>query len=387
MSANGTRRRLLICSVCQFETLSMGGFVWHQTSAHGRSSGNGIPGTSRKRTRREHDEPDRRRPSSRRRLSQAPGACASTAGSGATDGQPGRASSSSSLVHPATIPGLGALTADDPGSYDAAIRAQLYPILEMTGVPLDGDEGAAVSLHTGVGEEGAEYPYNTLSTRVRGLYEVLNDAARSVPIVEHGKQPRAGRFNTPRLRALQQFVLGVGGAGLSVREQRQLYIFLEAWDRRDDRDPMHPDDDYSLSAVFPSISSFTRALRDDLHDAVLSAGWMKLSIQEGGTVYEVYYRSVLDVALQQLRSQPGNVRLWSGDAGPGPPSDRRERPLDGDAFRLCEQEVCSSFGGASFVLGLHLYSDSSQLSWSGGTLLLFRVDYCCLNAFIELLIY
>lgn len=42
--------------------------------------------------------------------------------------------------------------------------------------------------------------------------------------------------------------------------------------------------------------------------------------------------------------------------------------MDGDAFRLCEKEVVGTHGGSSFVLGLHLYSDSSQLSWSGGTL-------------------
>lgn len=46
--------------------------------------------------------------------------------------------------------------------------------------------------------------------------------------------------------------------------------------------------------------------------------------------------------------------------------------MDGDAFRLWEREVVATHGGASFVLGLHLYCDSSQLSWSGGTFF-----YCC----------
>ncbi|KAK1866489.1 hypothetical protein I4F81_009007 [Pyropia yezoensis] len=252
--------------------------------------------------------------------------------------------------------GIGALVADDSGSYDAAIRAQLYPLLELTGVLRD---------NVGDGGMHAEYQYQSLATRIFSLYEVLDDAARSVPILERRKNSRTGRFNSTRLGALQQFVLGVGGAGLSVREQKQLYDFLEIWDRRDAVDPMETRDDLSLSAVFPTVSSFTKALRDDLDDAVLSAGWKKLKIREGGTVYEVYYRSVLEVVMARLQKGDGGVRLWSGEDGPAPPTNMRQTPMDGDAFRLCEKEVVATHGGTSFVLGLHLYSDSSQLSWSG----------------------
>eukprot|EP00170_Pyropia_yezoensis_P000985 contig_4585_g988 len=200
--------------------------------------------------------------------------------------------------------GIGALVADDSGSYDAAIRAQLYPLLELTGVLRD---------NVGDGGMHAEYQYQSLATRIFSLYEVLDDAARSVPILERRKNSRTGRFNSTRLGALQQFVLGVGGAGLSVREQKQLYDFLEIWDRRDAVDPMETRDDLSLSAVFPTVSSFTKALRDDLDDAVLSAGWKKLKIREGGTVYEVYYRSVLEVVMARL--QKVRVRLVNDDTG------------------------------------------------------------------------
>eukprot|EP00170_Pyropia_yezoensis_P006233 contig_25356_g6252 len=137
---------------------------------------------------------------------------------------------------------------------------------------------------------GVEFHFQSLATRIFSLYEILDDAARAVPIVERRKNSRCGRFNTTRLRALQQFILGVGGASLSVREQKQLYNFLEVRDRRDSVDPMSGTDGFFLSAVFPTVSSFVTALRDELHDAVLSEGWKKLKIREGGTVYEVYYR-------------------------------------------------------------------------------------------------
>lgn len=163
----------------------------------------------------------------------------------------------------APISGVSTLVADNTGSYDAAIRAQLYPLLELTGVSQDGAANGSMDV---------EYQYQSLATRVFCLYEVLDDAAWSVPILERRKNSRSGRFNTTRLRALQKFVLGVGGAGLSLKEQKQLYNFLEVWDRRDAVDPMEVSEDLSLSAVFPTVSSFTNALRDDINDAVLSAG-------------------------------------------------------------------------------------------------------------------
>lgn len=259
----------------------------------------------------------------------------------------------------------GALRANEAGSYDDAIRKELYPLLLMTSVsPEDEERGNADEQDAG--DQG--YQYQTLATQVRCLYEVLDDAARSVPLLERHRLARPGRFNTARLQALQQFVLGVGGAGMSVREQRQLYNFLDVWDGHDIGDVMSDEDEgRSLRAVFPTWSSFRRALRDDVNEAVLDAGWKKLRLQEGGTVYEVYFRSVLDVIMDQLRRRAASIQLWSGATGPAPPTNRRETPLDGDAFRLCEQDVVRSHGGTSFVMGIHLYSDSSLLSWSGGT--------------------
>lgn len=357
-----------MCAVCQLETFSKGGFVWHQTAAHGRPYGNGVPGNKSSRsTTLEEDEatatldgvpprpPARRRP---RRSNEARPLAENGVETDAGDAP----------VYGRATAALGALVADDSGSYDAAIRAQLYPLLEMTGELREHIEegGDARGRDADAGSMDDNVPYESLSTRVFRLNEVLDDAARAVPVLERRKNSMPGRFSTRRLRALQQFVLGVGGAGLSVREQRQLYNFLEVWDSHDSLDPMAPRDNLSLQAVFPTISSFTNALRDDLDDAVLGAGWKKLSIREGGTVYEVYFRSVLEVVIDRLREGGAAIRLWSGDGAPAPLTNSRETPMDGDAFRLCERDVVDTHGSTSFVLGLHLYSDSTRLSWSSG---------------------
>lgn len=86
--------------------------------------------------------------------------------------------------------------------------------------------------------------------------------------------------------------------------------------------------------------------------------------------YEACFRSVLDVVASLLLHAEG-IRWWSGETGPAPPTDRRESPLDGDAFEECERKVMSMNGPRSCVIGLHAYSDSSQLSWSGGKLATF----------------
>lgn len=43
--------------------------------------------------------------------------------------------------------------------------------------------------------------------------------------------------------------------------------------------------------------------------------------------------------------------------------------MDGGAFRKNEQIVVNKHGHDCFVLGLHVFSDASDVSWSGGKLL------------------
>lgn len=126
-------------------------------------------------------------------------------------------------------------------------------------------------------------------------------------------------------------------------------------------------EDFSLSAVFPSASAFVNALRDDIDDAALDGGWSKVSIEEGGIEYVAYFRPVLELVMRLvLRNK--RYSLWSGKSGLARPKDRRERAIDGDAFRLCENEGIHANVLHAFMLGLHLYSVGSRLSWSGGML-------------------
>lgn len=47
--------------------------------------------------------------------------------------------------------------------------------------------------------------------------------------------------------------------------------------------------------------------------------------------------------------------------------------MDGDAFRMAEADVVGYNGPRSCVLGIHVYSDGSLLSWSGGAFEFCRV--------------
>lgn len=206
-----------------------------------------------------------------------------------------------------------------------------------------------------------------LAARVRALYERLEDWKRVEPLVTLQNQNKVGQFNTVRLRALQEFVLSVGGAGLSRAEQRRLYEFLEIWDgtkagmSRDDTDGV------PLNKTFDSPTSFTDAICADVDAAVHDAGWMKCKMSEGGQSYTGFFTPMLEAAIDLMRGTK-KMRYWSGANGPAEPTTRRESPLDGDAFRLCEADVVGQYGRLAFALGFHLYSDSTQLSWSGGTL-------------------
>jgi len=118
---------------------------------------------------------------------------------------------------------------------------------------------------------------------------------------------------------------------------------------------------------FRSAYAFQCAMRDDLDAAVLGAGWKTCVLEEGGEKYVAIFRSAMDALLEDLRSGK-KVRFWSGGDKPAPPTHMRETPMDGDAFRLAEEEVVKehSTKPGAFMMGIHVYSDSSLLSWSGG---------------------
>lgn len=286
------RGRLLVFSVCKFETHSRGGLVWRQTAAHGRAHGSGIPGKKRGSLLTTEVEEEA---ATLDRIPAPPRACRLLSRAARERGCPvagkGARGADDDKPAPQLIEGdvggacLGAAVADEDRCYEAAIRAQLYPLLAL----LDALQ-IERKARGGADERHAPHAmvvkvhYQSLATRVFRLYEALDYAARAVFIGQCCKNSRSGRFSTARLRALQQFVLGVGGAGLWVRQQRRLFYFLEILDRRDMVDPMATSDSFSLSAVFPTVSSFKNALRDNLNKAVIGGGQNMLSIREGGTV-------------------------------------------------------------------------------------------------------
>lgn len=201
-----------------------------------------------------------------------------------------------------------------------------------------------------------------MSTHVRAFFERFGDADRAAPLVRPRKRARPGMFDSDRLRALENYVLEVGA---SQEHQTKLYNLLHLWERTA---PGAVDDDGSsvpLKKTFKSAHAFRRALADDIDRAVADDGWLSCCVEESGVKFEAFFRSSLREALSRLRSGK-NVRFWSGDDKPAMPTDVREGPLDGDAFRECELEVVSSYGTDAFVLAIHLYSDSSVISWSGG---------------------
>jgi len=122
----------------------------------------------------------------------------------------------------------------------------------------------------------------------------------------------------------------------------------------------------SIRDTFKSFNAMKDAICDDVDDAVLGAVWLKCDLSVDGMNHTVFFWPVLQVVLEILRSG-GEVRLWSGDMRPVGSTNKRESPLDGDAFRRNEAALIEEMkDDACFLLGLHVYSDASQLSWSGG---------------------
>jgi len=204
-----------------------------------------------------------------------------------------------------------------------------------------------------------EYKYASVSAHARGFFEDLRDNKRSEPLVRLRKAARVGMFNSPKLLDLQRFVLDATLGGLQVAAQEKLYTLISSIEADAATGVSTP-----VNETFPTFKSFKQAILDDLDAAVLAEGWRKATVTEEGETYNAYFRPVLDVVMALLDGRRV-VKLWSGDEGPAPPSDRRETPMDGDAFRSCEALVFDRLG-KSCVLGLHVFSDSTHISWSGG---------------------
>lgn len=389
----GSRPRLLERSACGFLTRHLAGLRSHQYAIHGRAIGTGISKKIRKlhwssvhknSTKSSSDANEEgedagsdgraRRASPSSSTGSVPGQpllrencgagetlrLAEESG-GANDGRDG--DEVDAREGPAGAGGIGIdpLDVDNNGSNEPAECNVIKALFELTG-----------TTEVGAGSRGhplppSEYNYASLSTKVCAVYESLDDIARSQPLVQRRRGAQPGRFKTPRLRALLHFALQIGGDGMSYRELRLLYDFLDVWCGTKPDTPTCDAEPESLREAFPSVSAFVDGVKDELDDAVIDAGWKKVLLTEGGVTFEAYFRPVLDL-IMKLAKRPG-VRLWSGKSGPAPPTDRRQSPMDGDAFRECENDVILNNGAESCVLGVHAYSDGSRLSWSGGSFL------------------
>jgi len=274
--------------------------------------------------------------------------------------------------------GFGEIAGTDPSVNEpsAAVQAAIEPGLDvykavqkemLALMSVSRREAAAEDLHPGLkrrrlasgASSATEYTSSTVSTAIRALYEDERDWARSEPLAMRRKGWRSGRFESFGLRALERFALTCDGGGLSLEGIEKLWDLLDTWDGTKPGMPMDDGHNETLHDAFNSVNAFKHAIRDDVDDDVLGAGWRKCRLVVDGQNYDVLFRPVLQVNLDML-ARGKEVRLWSGDDGPAPPSNIRETPLDGDAFRLNEAaSMEEKKDGRCFVLGLHVFSDAS----------------------------
>lgn len=213
--------------------------------------------------------------------------------------------------------------------------------------------------------QGDRRRFATLGTQVRAMYEDVKDWQRTTSLVTRRKRCRPGQFESYRLRAVERFALECGGAGLSLEWQERLYDLLDTWDGTKPGMPQDDGHNQTLREAFPTSNSFKNAIKDDVDDAVLEQGWCKCTMDVDGLSVTAFLCPALDV-LPEALGDATHVQYWSGPDGPAHPTVMRETPFDGDAFRLNEKHVVTQHGPDSFVLGVHLFSDASHISESGG---------------------
>jgi len=156
---------------------------------------------------------------------------------------------------------------------------------------------------------------------------------------------------------------------LSLKEQERLFNFLDVWDRTQPGMPTNDGHNKTLRDAFYNVNEVLDAIADDLDAAVNDEGWRKEVIEKDDAQYEAYFLSVMGVVRDVLASTETHLKhWWSGVSAPAPASDRRETPMDGEVFREYKSEVMSGGRDNNAVMGIHIYSDSSQLSLSCGKL-------------------
>jgi len=120
-------------------------------------------------------------------------------------------------AHVPGAPSTPPASSESESTAHSAVESQLRTLLELTRVLAPPAGGGGFTA-----DAVPEYLYSSVGLHVRALYEALGDACQAEPIATRRKRAKTGRFNSVRLRALQRFVLQVGGAGLSEKDQEFL---------------------------------------------------------------------------------------------------------------------------------------------------------------------
>ena len=248
---------------------------------------------------------------------------------------------------------------------DAALLLQLSKAAEVRASQEElGDGGKPpLSGRATVGDAVLSRNFSSVAAEAQAEYERIGDAQRCEPAVNSRPNCNPGQFNTPALKMLQVFVNECNGSGLSTAFQTRLYDVLAKWDGSDGGGKSVASGTNRIGDVFSSATAFRNAVHDDLDDAILSAGWKRCTLVQGGVSYVTYFRSVLKTALDALRNAK-EVQLRRDNSEVG---RRRQAPMDGEAFKAHQDAIDATTFQKAFVLGLYVYSDASLISWSGGT--------------------
>ena len=219
-------------------------------------------------------------------------------------------------------------------------------------------------------EAPADARLGTLASQARAHFEARGGWAASEAMDTELDDSRTGKFHTFRLREFQRLMMTIGPSGTSCLQQKKVWIFLNAWDGTRSEMDSEEDDGVATRQTFPTVTSFQAACRDDIEEALAETGFKRVTMKEDGQSYQAFFFSALDVIIDLVHNSR-TVRFWSGPDGPATSTDARETPMDVYAFRLCVADVVEIIERCC-VLGLHPYSDSNQLSWSGCECFLFN---------------
>lgn len=132
-------------------------------------------------------------------------------------------------------------------------------------------------------------------------YKELHDWGSNRPLVTKQKTCQPGRFDSYRMRLVQNFAPIGGGGGMSLTDQEKLFNVLDAWELTQAGQPVDASHFLGIRDTFGTKTSFPDALRKDIDDAVEDEGWLRADREKGGERYPVMFRPAKDVALARLR--------------------------------------------------------------------------------------